>query len=69
MKVDVVGEGDGLKGEGHALENHFLVEVWGAKGIFAEAVNKCLERLNLFLPTTEDRDYSSLMRTTASEMS
>ena len=41
MKVDIVGEGAGLKGGGHALEYHFLVEVWGAKGSLAEAIDEC----------------------------
>jgi len=50
MEVDIVGEGAGLKGEGHALEKHFLVEVWGAKGCLTETINKCPERLTLFLP-------------------
>ena len=50
MEVDIVGEGAGLKDEGHALEDHFLVEVWGAKGCLTETINKCPERLTLFLP-------------------
>jgi len=49
IEVDIVGEGVGLKGEGHALENHFLVEVWGVKGCLTETINKCLERFILFL--------------------
>ena len=69
MKVDVVGEGVGLKGEGHALEDHFLVEVWGAKGGLAEAINKCPEWLTLFLPDAEEGDRSSLMWAAASKMS
>jgi len=30
VKVDVVSEGSRLQGEGHALEYHFLVKMWGA---------------------------------------
>ena len=44
VKVDVVSEGSGLQGEGHALEYHFLVKVWCAEGCFAEAVDECSER-------------------------
>jgi len=69
MKVDVVGEGAGLQGEGHALENNFLVEVWGAKGSLAEAIDECPERLTLFLPDAEEGDCSSLVWATASKMS
>ena len=68
MKVDVVGEGAGLKGEGHILENHFLVEVWGAKGSLAEAIDECPKRLTLFLPNAEEGDCSSLMWAATSEM-
>jgi len=57
-----------LKGESHALENHILVEVWGAKGYLTEAINKCPERLTLFLPDAEEGDCSSLMCAAASEM-
>jgi len=49
VKVDVVGEGAGLKGEGHALEYHLLIQVCSAKGSLAEAIDKCPERLALFL--------------------
>jgi len=50
VKVDIVGEGAGLEGKGHTLEDHFLVEVWGAKGCLTEMIDKCPERLTLFLP-------------------
>ena len=43
MKVDIVGEGSGLQGEGHALEYHLLVKVWCAEGGLAEAVDECSE--------------------------
>jgi len=43
VKVDVVSEGSGLQGEGHALEYHFLVKVWCAEGCFTEAVDECSE--------------------------
>ena len=43
VKVDIVGEGSGLQGEGHALEYHLLVKVWCAEGGFAEAVDECSE--------------------------
>jgi len=68
IKVDVVGEGVELKGKGHALENHFLVEVWGAKGSLAEAVDECPECLTLFLLDAEEGDCSSLMWAAASKM-
>jgi len=54
VELDVVGEGAGLKGEGHALEYHLLIQVWGAKGSLAEAIDKCSERLALFLPDAEE---------------
>ena len=69
MKVHVVGEGAKLKGEGHALENHFLVEVWGAKGGLAEAIDECPERLTLFLPNADEGDCSSLVWVATSKMS
>jgi len=69
MKVDVVGEGVELKDEGHTLENHFLVEVWGANGSLVEAIDECPKRLTLFLPNAEEGDYSSLMSAAASKMS
>jgi len=69
MKVDVVGGGAGLEGEGHTLENHFLVEVWGAKGSLAEAVDECPKRLTLFLPDAEEGDRGSLMWAAASKVS
>jgi len=43
-----------LKNEGHALEYHFLVEVWGAEGSLTESINKFLEHLALFLSNAED---------------
>jgi len=69
MEVDVVGEGAELKGEDHALENHFLVEVWGAKGSPAEAIDECPERLTLFLSDAKEGDCSSLVWEAASKMS
>ena len=54
VEVDVVGEEAGLKSEGHALEYHLLIEVWGAKGSLAEAIDKCPERLALFLLDAEE---------------
>jgi len=54
VEVDVIGEGAGLKGEGHALEYHLLIKVWGAKGNLGESINKCQERLTLFLPDAEE---------------
>jgi len=69
VEVDVVGEGAGLKGEGHALENHLLIEVWGAKGSLAEAIDKCPERLTLFLPDAEEGYCSSLVWAATSEVS
>jgi len=69
MKVDVVGEGVELTGEGHVLEYHFLVEVWGAKDNLAEAIDECPERLTLFLPDAEEGNCSSLVRAAASKVS
>ena len=53
VQVDVVGEGAGLESEGHALKNHFLVEVWCAKGSLAETINECPERVVSFLSDAE----------------
>jgi len=69
VEVDVVGEGVRLKGEDHALEYHLLIEVWGAKGSLAEAIDKCQKRLALFLPDAEEWYCSSLVRAAASEIS
>jgi len=69
MKVDFVGEGAGLEGEGHTLENHFVVEVWGAKGSLAEAVDECPKRLALCLPDAEEGDRGSLMWAAVSKVS
>jgi len=59
----------GEKGEGHALKNHFLVEVWGTKGSLSEAINKCPKRFTLFWPDAEEGDCSSLMWAATSKMS
>jgi len=69
VEVNIIGEGAGLEGEGHALEYHLLIEVWGAKGSLAEAIDKCPERLSLFLPDAEEWYCSSLMWAAASEVS
>ena len=69
MKVDVVGGGAGLEGEGHTLENHFLVKVWGAKGSLAEAVDEWPKWLTMFLPDAEEGDRGSLMWAAASKVS
>ena len=42
VEVDIVGEGARLEGGCHALEDHFLVEVWGTKGCLTETIDKCL---------------------------
>ena len=68
VEVDIVGEGAGLEGKGHTLEDHFLVEVWDAKGCLTETIDECPERLTSFLPDVYEGDYSSLMWTAASEM-
>jgi len=49
VEVDIVGEGAGLEGECHTLEDHFLVEVWGTKGCLTETIDKCPEWFTLFL--------------------
>ena len=43
-----------MKGEGHALEYHLLIKVWGAKGSLAESINKGPEHLARFLPNAEE---------------
>ena len=68
MEVDIVGEWAGLEGKGHTLEDHFLVEVWGAKGCLTEMVDECPEWLTLFLPDAYEGYCSSLMWAAASEM-
>ena len=68
MEVDIVGEWAGLEGKGHTLEDHFLVEVWGAKGCLTETIDKYPERLTLFLLDAKEGDCSSLMWAAASEM-
>jgi len=68
VKVDIVGEGAGLEGECHTLEDHFLVEVWGTKGCLTETIDKCLERFTLFLPYAQEGNCSSLMWAAAIEM-
>jgi len=67
VKVDIVGEGAGLKGEGHALEYHLLIQAWGAEGSLAEAIDKCPERLALFLPDVEGY-CSGLVQAAASKV-
>ena len=54
VQVDVVGEGAGLKSEGHALKYHFLVEVWSGKGSLTESINECPKRLALFLSDADE---------------
>ena len=49
MEVDVVGEGVGLYGKCHALEDHLLVEVWGAKSCLTEVIYERSEWFVLFL--------------------
>jgi len=68
VEVDIVGEGVGLEGKGHTLKDHFLVEVWGTKGCLTETIDKCPERLTLFLPNAQEGDCSGLMWAAASEM-
>jgi len=49
VEVDVVGEGVGLYGKCHALEDHLLVEVWGAKSCLTEVIYERSEWFVLFL--------------------
>jgi len=51
VEVDVVSEGAGFESECHALKDHFLIEVWCAKGSLTEAVNESPKRLVLFCMT------------------
>ena len=68
VEVDIIGEGVGLEGEGHTLEDHFLVEVWGSKGCLTETIDECLEWFTVFLSDAQEGDYSSLIWAAASEM-
>ena len=68
MEVDVVGEGAGLQGECHALEDHLLVEMWGAKSYFTEAIYERSEWFALFLSNAKEVDCGSLVWAAASEI-
>jgi len=69
VEVDVVSEGAGFESEGHALKDHFLIEVWCAKGNLTEAVNESLKCLILFLSDAKKGDSCSLMWAVAGEVS
>jgi len=66
--VEVVGEGPGLQGKCHALEDHLLVEVWGAKSCLTEAIYERSEWFALLLSNAQEGDYGSLVWTAANEM-
>ena len=68
MEVDVVGEGAELQGKCHALENHLLVEVWGAKSCLTEAIYERSKWFALFPSNAQEGDCGSLVWTAASEM-
>jgi len=68
VEVDVVGEGAGLQGKCHALKDHFLVEVWGAKSCLTEAIYERSEWFALFLSIAQEGFCGSLVWTVASEM-
>jgi len=68
VEVDVIGEGARLWGECHALEDHFLVEVWGAKSCLTEMIYERSEWFTFFLSNAHEGDYGSLMWAAASEM-
>ena len=68
MEVDVVGEGAGLQGKCHALEDHLLVEVWGAKSCLTDAIYERSEWFPLFLSNAQEGDCGSLVWTATSEM-
>jgi len=68
VEVDLVGEGAGLQGKCHALEDHLLVEVWGAKSCLIEAIYECSEWFTLFLSNAQEGDCGSLVWMAASEM-
>jgi len=50
------------------LEDHFLVEVRGTKGCFAEAIDECSKRFTLFLPDAQEGDRGGLMWSATGEM-
>jgi len=50
------------------LEDHFLVEVRGTKGGFAETINEYFEWFTLFLLNAQEGDCSGLMWSAASEV-
>ena len=68
MEVDVVGEGAGLQGECHALEDHLLVEMWCAKSYFTEAIYERSEWFALFLFNAQEGDCGGLVWAAASEV-
>jgi len=68
VEVDVVGEGAGLQGKCHALEDHLLIEVWGTKSCLTEAIYERFEWFALFLSDAQEGDYGSLVWPAASEM-
>ena len=68
MEVDVVGEGVELQGKCHALEDHLLVEVWGAKSCLTKAIYERSEWFALFLSNAQEGDRAGLVWAAASEV-
>jgi len=68
VEVDIIGEGAGLEGECHTLEDHFLIEVWGSKGCLTETINERSEWFALFLSNAKEVDCGSLVWAAASEI-
>jgi len=69
VEVYVVSKGVGFESECHALKDHFLIEVWCAKGNLTKAVNESPERLVLFLSDAKKGDGCSLMWAVVGEVS
>ena len=54
MEVDIISEWSVFEGESHTLQDHFLREVGGAKGSFAETIYEGAQRLFSFLSDAEE---------------
>jgi len=50
------------------LEDHLLVEVWGAKSYLTEAIYERSKWFALFLPNAQEGDCGSLVWMTASKV-
>jgi len=54
VEVDIISEWSVFEGESHTLQDHFLREVGGAKGSFAETIYEGAQRLFSFLSDAEE---------------